>query len=101
MVIILLPISITLCILMDFPIHVDTIRIGQPIVHFKGSQVEFSKLQCISVHDENCFYLSNRVPTEIQKHSSMISHDQKCNFHNYLMHSLQHPLLAASSPRWA
>ena len=30
---------------MDFPIHIDTISMGLPIVYFKGSQVEFSKLQ--------------------------------------------------------
>ena len=36
-------ISLTLCILMDFPIHIDTISMGLPIVRFKGSQVEFSK----------------------------------------------------------
>ena len=30
--------------LMDFPIHFDTITMGLPIVYFKGSQVEFSKL---------------------------------------------------------
>ena len=28
------------------PIHIDTIM-GLPIVYFKGSQVEFSKLRCI------------------------------------------------------
>ena len=27
---------------MDFPIHSDTLSMGLPIVHFKGSQVEFS-----------------------------------------------------------
>ena len=37
-----------------------------------------------------------RVPTEIQKHNSMIFHDQQCNFHDYLMHGLQPPLLALS-----
>ena len=30
----------------------------------------------------------------------MIFHDQQRNFHNYLIHGLQPPLLAASSPRW-
>ena len=40
-----------------------------------------------------------RVHTEIQKHNSMIFHDQQCNFHDYLMHCLQPLLLAASSPR--
>ena len=29
--------EITLCILMDFPIHIDTISNGLPIVYFKGS----------------------------------------------------------------
>ena len=28
---------LTLCILMDFPIHIDTICMGLPIVYFKGS----------------------------------------------------------------
>ena len=31
-------------------------------------------------------------------HNSMIFYDQQCNFHDYLMHGLQPPLLAASSP---
>ena len=30
---------------------------------------------------------------------SMTFHDQQCNLHDYLMHGLQPPLLAASSPR--
>ena len=28
------------CILMDFPIHIDTISLGLPILYFKGSQVK-------------------------------------------------------------
>ena len=36
--------NLTLCILMDGPIHIDTITLGLPIVYFKGSQVQFSKL---------------------------------------------------------
>ena len=36
--------SLTLCMLMDFPIHIDKKRMGLPIVYFKGPQVEFSKL---------------------------------------------------------
>ena len=32
---------------------------------------------------------------------SMIFHDQRCNFHDYLMHGLPPLVLAASSPRWA
>ena len=35
---------LTLCILSDFPIHIDAISMGLPIVFFKGAQVEFSKL---------------------------------------------------------
>ena len=36
-------ISLTLYILMDFPIHIDTIGMGLPIVYLKGSQVELFK----------------------------------------------------------
>ena len=36
--------NLTLCILMDFPIHINTVSMGLPIVLFKGSQVEFSML---------------------------------------------------------
>ena len=43
--------SITLCILMDFPIHIVTICMGLPIVYFKGVQVEFSKLIIIMIID--------------------------------------------------
>ena len=35
---------ILLCILMDFPIHIDTISMGLSIVNFKESRGEFSKL---------------------------------------------------------
>ena len=35
---------LTLCILMDFPIHIVTISMGLPIVYLKGSLVEISKL---------------------------------------------------------
>ena len=47
------------CILMDFPIPIDTLSMGLPIVYFKGSQVEFSKLLCISV-PEGCFNYSKQ-----------------------------------------
>ena len=33
--------SLTLCILMDFPKHIDTINMGLPILYFKGSQVDY------------------------------------------------------------
>ena len=35
---------LTLCILMDFPIQIDTISMGLPIVYLEGSQEAFSKL---------------------------------------------------------
>ena len=41
-----LPLSgfqLTFCILMNFPIHMNTISMGLPIVHFKGSQLELLK----------------------------------------------------------
>ena len=50
---------LTLCILMDFPIHLDTISMGLPIVYFKGSRVEFSRLWCISV-PEGCLTLKKQ-----------------------------------------
>ena len=34
---------------MNFPIHIATISMGLPIVHFQGGQVEFSEFWCISV----------------------------------------------------
>ena len=43
------PSLLTLCIWMDFPIHVNTVSMGFPILHFKGSQVKVSKLLTISV----------------------------------------------------
>ena len=53
----------------------------------------------IEVPEIHTFTFDYRVPPEIQKHNSMIFHDQPCNFHYYLMYSLQPPLLAASSLR--
>ena len=35
---------LTLCILMDYSTHIETISMELPIVYYKGSQVEFSKL---------------------------------------------------------
>ena len=34
---------LTLCILMEFPIHKDTISMGLPSLYLKGSQVDVSK----------------------------------------------------------
>ena len=42
---------------MDFPIIIDGICMGLPIVYFKVSQVEFSKLWYISV-SKGCLNLS-------------------------------------------
>ena len=36
--------KLTLCYQMDFPIHIDTICMGSPILYLKGSQVEVSDL---------------------------------------------------------
>ena len=30
--------GLTICMLMDFPIHIDTISMGLPILYLKGSQ---------------------------------------------------------------
>ena len=38
--------TLTLYILMDFSIQIDTIRTGLPAVFFKGSQVELMRLFC-------------------------------------------------------
>ena len=36
-------IPLSFCFLMDFPIQINTIRMGMSIMNFKGSQVEISK----------------------------------------------------------
>ena len=43
----LFSVYLTLCILMYFPIQIDTLSMRMPIVHFKGSQVDFSKSSCL------------------------------------------------------
>ena len=48
-----------LYILMDYPMHIDRISIGLSIVYFKGSHVEFSRLWCISVHEDFLILVSN------------------------------------------
>ena len=50
---------LTLCIQMDFPIHVDTMSMGLSIVYFKGSQLKFSKVWCVSV-SESCFIFNSK-----------------------------------------
>ena len=54
-------ITLTLCILIYFPIHINTISMGLPIVFFKGSQVEFFKLWCISVSEGRLAPVSNVI----------------------------------------
>ena len=43
----------------------------------------------------------SHINSKTQFHFSMIFHDQQWGFHDYLMHRIQPPLLAASSPCWA
>ena len=51
---------------------------------------------------EECTEQGSSRNSKTQFHDfSMIFYDQQCNFHDYLMHSLQTPLLVASSPCWA
>ena len=55
-------------------------------------------LTCLRVYRTIMSQGSHRN-SETQFHDySMIFHDQQCNFHDYLIHSLQPPLLAVSSP---
>ena len=35
--------SLSLCILMDYPIQIHTMRMGLSITYFKGLQIEISK----------------------------------------------------------
>ena len=51
---------------MDFPINIDTISMGQPIVYFKGSQVDFSKLSCISLSEDFIILAKSADPDEMQ-----------------------------------
>ena len=51
---------------MDFPIYVNTISIRLPLVHIKGSQVEYSK-SCFAV-PEDCFYLRNSADPDLGLH---------------------------------
>ena len=55
---------------MDFPTHIDTIGMGLPIMYFKGSQVELSKLGCISVHENYLFLANSADPDEMQHYAA-------------------------------
>ena len=50
---------LTLFILMDYPIHIDTISMELSILYFKGSHVKISIKCCMSV-PEDCFYLGKQ-----------------------------------------
>ena len=62
---------------------------GHPKFIIANKMGESISIQRVNIH------VRHRVPTEIQKHNSMIFHDQQCNFHEHLMHGLQPPLLNA------
>ena len=56
---------------MDFPIHIDTLSMGVPIVYFKGSQVELSKIRCICGHKGFFLILANSEhPNEMQHYNA-------------------------------
>ena len=44
--------NLTIDILMDLPIQINTMKIGVATIYYKGSQVEISKLLCISVPED-------------------------------------------------
>ena len=46
--------SLALCILLDYPIHIDTISMELSILYFKGLSVKIS-IKYLSV-PEDCFY---------------------------------------------
>ena len=51
---------------MDYSIHTDTIIMELPILYLKGSQVDISIKQCISV-PEDCFYLTKQAVQTLMK----------------------------------
>ena len=48
--------GLTLFILMDFPIQINTIRMELSIIYFKGSHVEISKYLCTDIPDDCIFF---------------------------------------------
>ena len=53
--------GLTLCILMDFPIHIVAIRMGLLILYFKRSHVRIPQLECIILKvPEDCFDLNKK-----------------------------------------
>ena len=53
--------SLALSILMDFPIHIDPIIMGLPLMYLKRSQVEV--LNYVFTVPEGCFNLSKKCRT--------------------------------------
>ena len=53
---------------MDFPIHIDTISMGLPMVYFKGSKVELNYEVFLSLKD--VLFLANSAdPDEMQHYT--------------------------------
>ena len=52
--------AFTLFILMDSPVHTDIINMGQPIMYFKGSKVDFLNHDVLNSKAEVCFNLSKQ-----------------------------------------
>ena len=49
-----------LCVLMDFPIQIATIRIGLSSICFKGSQVDLPTYMNFRLQSYYCIYLSKK-----------------------------------------
>ena len=73
---------------MGFPIHIDTISMGLPIVYFNGSQVEISKLWYFSV-PEGCFNLCKQRRPWWNAALCCISSEPHC-LPKYLFSGFQH-----------
>ena len=61
---------LTLCILMDFPIHIDTISIGLPILYVKGSQIGFFNNGVFQSLKVNLILANSADPDEMQHHAA-------------------------------
>ena len=76
-----------LCILMDFPIQIATIRMGSYIISFKGSQVDISKYVIRSLNI--VFITANSAgPDEIQHYAAF--HLVLHYLSNYLFRGFQY-----------
>ena len=80
----------------------DTLKITEQkmeVFHNKTQNFGFDKDERDEMRDR--YLRSQGSHRNSKKHFhdfSMIFHDQQCNFHDHLMHGLQLPLLASSSP---